>query len=1631
MGWLQVMNAFALAGWTWLLLHSVLPAHSGLVARDEFAGQGLRARRAQWLFGALQTFCYAEVSTIAYHRHCVLRSMKGVEQTVLGLGICVFRSTIAVFAIPKLDNAALHQALVGGWALADVLRYIALLSKRPSLQLLRRIASTILFLLVAIAEVCASWLTLDSFTLGVRRWMLVQMCATTMGLPVGAYLFLKSARKVRKDAKRAHLWSTVGGWMGRESFKCDFGEKAVLAPAHGHVPIYRPRLPGALCRGSQAELSALKPTGPSPPSRSLWPHLEELVRMTEVPIGLPGATSRLARTLRTEAELEQQAERAAKAEPQAEPRQVMEERHQLPSFDAEAALRALREERLERERRCRFLDFPRPDQRLPERAVAVTFRPGPPGPGSSGPSIFEVEVSWKSFQHAGAGGAIPLRSPGSLAREPACSFVMRPPVVEWESPSRPERERTAHRRPSARSRRSSATDLRAREKLGKLLVAHYEVRFRKAQVKTAKLMRVVLGIEEEKPESILEGLTGPGPHGSAMDPSMDRAMVEGRVVAIEDTFLEVLLTQAEGSRSVLFGRLFLGPRRGASSHALGLCVGDDIERLRVVGRLPDGALCLVPEDRDPAEGFRGPPGVGGEMEEKAAKSYSRQELLEQRRSVACVACGLGLGGAETPWAPQTAPYREEDFEAMLLQALLSGQLPPPWWHRCSAALKRKALLVALRVGSMQAVYAMQPESAAFRAQLQCFEPDGSFLSEAMSGIWDDAERAAATRRTSGPSSGPSLKAANLDALQRVASEEGRGSAVAWLLQRGAPVAALLPEEPGPAALGIRLRGLKLLQDLGQQAAPAAAAIAGCLRDPEVRGRRAAAEALAALEVTGDLAPRAADPQCRVAAAVALGSLGRDGCLAAEEALWHQDLDVRGLACVALEASKEASTSKVLVRWLQEGGASEVSLRARALQALARLLGSAPALERELALAALAAFAVHATDPDAAVREASLLGLGALCHTCESCRELALPTLAAGLDDSEEAVREAAASALAVEEWEKGVVDESEPSSSRVVLRVLSILDRRAGDGMPSAIRRIARFAAIGRPARAAVVEVRSAQRAQSSHQELTSNEEKLLVDMEEAEIAIASLLGPPNKLSSGAVKQAWEVVHREASEGWVPKAREKGAPEDAKAMAPRRCMGCMCPQRSLGCMGQEEEHPEGLVQLATESVHHGACKEESAAEEQVHPLPASPGKCRNISSLNWRWRLWGGAGHGRAMDKAGSSAFDERGLWVLRRVSTIFAVRKEKLEKFLQLLGEDANSSRLLNHFLNEVEVPAVFFHLSGSGESCSVSTDLPTAAQLKKKVLALVRSKQEVEIDLGPGRRPCVVFVELAKGIMDLINSYCHSVYLSVLMNPANQRGWSDLITRDLLDKFHGFLASLHVTVGLRQGQTLLPLPPREAVQEGAGPGKGSASASSKDRVHVLEGAVITWTKQVRYVLKQEPEHIFREGSPQPDAELQFWRSRANNLNSIHMQLQMEGVKRVLRFLDANKSTYVAPFARLQKEVEDGREEANDNVKFLKALERHVNALLNETQDFEALEQVFDDVFHVLLLVWRHSKYYNSLARLAVIVRQICNSLIAQATRYISGSSVFEMILQSEALECYDMLERVLRAIESLQART
>ena len=118
-------------------------------------------------------------------------------------------------------------------------------------------------------------------------------------------------------------------------------------------------------------------------------------------------------------------------------------------------------------------------------------------------------------------------------------------------------------------------------------------------------------------------------------------------------------------------------------------------------------------------------------------------------------------------------------------------------------------------------------------------------------------------------------------------------------------------------------------------------------------------------------------------------------------------------------------------------------------------------------------------------------------------------------------------------------------------------------------------------------------------------------------------------------------------------------------------------------------------------------------------------------------------------------------------------------------------------------------------------------------------------------------------------------------------------------------------------------------------------------------------------------------KGCPAPS-----WRHKANNLNAIFDQLQSPRIRRVLRALDLAKSTYCTTFSRLCKEVYTARLEANDNVKFLRTLEDWFDKLAS-AEDFPACEDLFKPMLHVVLLIWKNSRHYNTPARLVVLMRE------------------------------------------------
>ena len=74
---------------------------------------------------------------------------------------------------------------------------------------------------------------------------------------------------------------------------------------------------------------------------------------------------------------------------------------------------------------------------------------------------------------------------------------------------------------------------------------------------------------------------------------------------------------------------------------------------------------------------------------------------------------------------------------------------------------------------------------------------------------------------------------------------------------------------------------------------------------------------------------------------------------------------------------------------------------------------------------------------------------------------------------------------------------------------------------------------------------------------------------------------------------------------------------------------------------------------------------------------------------------------------------------------------------------------------------------------------------------------------------------------------------------------------------------------------------------------------------------------------------------------------------------------------LDVTKSTYFPSFNRLCAEVSAARVEANNNVNYLAPLVRYLERL-NMSDEFPALVEQFKPIMHLLLLVWKHSRYYN-----------------------------------------------------------
>ncbi|KAF5834390.1 hypothetical protein DUNSADRAFT_8976 [Dunaliella salina] len=375
---------------------------------------------------------------------------------------------------------------------------------------------------------------------------------------------------------------------------------------------------------------------------------------------------------------------------------------------------------------------------------------------------------------------------------------------------------------------------------------------------------------------------------------------------------------------------------------------------------------------------------------------------------------------------------------------------------------------------------------------------------------------------------------------------------------------------------------------------------------------------------------------------------------------------------------------------------------------------------------------------------------------------------------------------------------------------------------------------------------------------------------------------------------------------------------------------------------------------------------------------------------------------------------DTRYEYLCDRVVSTLKVRAEQFERLLS--PEKPESKTPIQKFLDNPESMRLLFFLDGKDLAVTDKTTL----KYKKKAMYMLKIAA-AKLDNNSIKK-LTIYGEVGENPLETLAAVSQDVFMPMLTSPANQQGWPDVVAKEVTENLHKFVSNVLVTIGSMKGQTLLPLPPQSTVPTPT----AEPSLKDQDKIHILESAVVTWTKQIKNVLKADPDIFLKDphSYPGPLTELNFWAERAANLNSVHDQLMGEKIQKVVKVLELAVSTYYPAFQRLQNEAELAREEANDNVKFLQPLRKYLDKL-NMMDDFQALVDLFKPIFHTLMLIWKHSRFYNNAARFVTLVQQMCNDLIMQACKFVPGSDLI-MMEASEAVEKLRLTLRILGAFKN-----
>ncbi|KAL7754402.1 hypothetical protein RI367_000383 [Sorochytrium milnesiophthora] len=257
----------------------------------------------------------------------------------------------------------------------------------------------------------------------------------------------------------------------------------------------------------------------------------------------------------------------------------------------------------------------------------------------------------------------------------------------------------------------------------------------------------------------------------------------------------------------------------------------------------------------------------------------------------------------------------------------------------------------------------------------------------------------------------------------------------------------------------------------------------------------------------------------------------------------------------------------------------------------------------------------------------------------------------------------------------------------------------------------------------------------------------------------------------------------------------------------------------------------------------------------------------------------------------------------------------------------------------------------------------------------------------------------------------------LLVLMNGVyvplflENRGWPDALRKDFAGQLHKFMAFLTDTTFHSKGHTVLYVPKEDLTRP-------QEIIASKEVVQRLESLLVHWTRQIKEVINNQNTSETSENSG-PLEEIQFWRSRCDDLSGIAQQLNRAEVQEIVAVLHLAKSSYLDQFRRLSNLIQEGSLQAQDNLKFLSTLIEPCKELA--AAEPKNIAKTLPKLLMCVRLIWSNSQYYNTKERITSLLRKVSNEIIRRCCSKISLDEIFlgdvdvSVVCLQESINCFE----------------